>query len=70
MQQAKIAPRDRLIVALDLPSVEAAEAIGARPILVRTGTGNATARAMDPGRVEVFDDFGAAARALLAEQRR
>jgi orotidine-5'-phosphate decarboxylase len=27
MQQAKIAPRDRLIVALDLPSVEAAEAM-------------------------------------------
>ena len=27
MQFAKIAPRDRLIVALDLPSVEAAEAM-------------------------------------------
>ena len=27
MQQARIAPRDRLIVALDLPSVEAAEAM-------------------------------------------
>src|ERR1700751_2001024 len=27
MQPAKIAPRDRLIVALDLPSVEAAEAM-------------------------------------------
>ena len=27
MQPAKIAPRDRLIVALDLPGVEAAEAM-------------------------------------------
>src|ERR1700726_4583051 len=30
MQTAKIAPRDRLIVGLDLPSVEAAEAMIAR----------------------------------------
>ncbi|HEX5046503.1 MAG TPA: D-glycero-beta-D-manno-heptose 1,7-bisphosphate 7-phosphatase [Gammaproteobacteria bacterium] len=49
--------------------VEAAEAVGARPILVRTGSGAVAARGMDPGRAEVFDDLGAAARALLAESR-
>jgi D-glycero-D-manno-heptose 1,7-bisphosphate phosphatase len=49
--------------------VQAAEAVGARPILVRTGSGAATARQMAPGRVEVFDDLGAAARALLTGPR-
>lgn len=49
--------------------VEAAEAVGARPILVRTGSGAATERALPSGRAEVFDDLGAAARALLAERR-
>lgn len=49
--------------------VEAAEAVGARPILVRTGSGAGTERALASGRAEVFDDLGAAARALLAERR-
>jgi D-glycero-D-manno-heptose 1,7-bisphosphate phosphatase len=49
--------------------VEAAEAVGARPILVRTGTGAATERLLGSERARVFDDFGAAARALLAEPR-
>ena len=49
--------------------IEAAEAVGARPLLVRTGTGAATERALAPGRAEVFDDLGAAVRALLVERR-
>jgi D-glycero-D-manno-heptose 1,7-bisphosphate phosphatase len=49
--------------------IEAAEAVGARAVLVRTGTGAATERLVDPGRVEVFDDLAAATRALLEEAR-
>jgi D-glycero-D-manno-heptose 1,7-bisphosphate phosphatase len=49
--------------------VEAAEAVGARPILVRTGTGAATERRLAPERAEVFDDLAAAVRAVLTETR-
>jgi D-glycero-D-manno-heptose 1,7-bisphosphate phosphatase len=52
-----------------LADVEAAEAVGARPILVRTGTGTATEALLGPRRVPVFDDLAAAARSLLAETR-
>ena len=53
-----------------LSDVEAAEAVGARPILVRTGTGAATEALLDGARgVPVFDDLAAAARSLLAEAR-
>lgn len=47
--------------------VAAAEAVGARPILVRTGSGAATEQALRPRVVETFDDLGAAARELVAE---
>jgi D-glycero-D-manno-heptose 1,7-bisphosphate phosphatase len=47
--------------------VEAAEAVGARPMLVRTGTGTATVALLGARRVPVFDDLAAAARSLLAE---
>jgi D-glycero-D-manno-heptose 1,7-bisphosphate phosphatase len=49
--------------------VEAAEAVGARPMLVRTGTGTATVALLGARRVPVFDDLAAAARSLLAETR-
>jgi D-glycero-D-manno-heptose 1,7-bisphosphate phosphatase len=52
-----------------LSDVEGAEAVGARPMLVRTGTGAATEAVLRPGRVPVFDDLAAAARSLLAEPR-
>jgi D-glycero-D-manno-heptose 1,7-bisphosphate phosphatase len=52
-----------------LSDVEAAEAVGARPILVRTGTGAATVALLGSRRVPVFDDLAAAARGLLAETR-
>jgi D-glycero-D-manno-heptose 1,7-bisphosphate phosphatase len=52
-----------------LSDVEAAEAVGARPMLVRTGTGAATEALLEARRVPVFDDLAAAARTLLAEAR-
>lgn len=52
-----------------LSDVEAAEAVGARPMLVRTGTGAATIALLGTRRVPVFDDLAGAARSLLAEPR-
>jgi D-glycero-D-manno-heptose 1,7-bisphosphate phosphatase len=47
--------------------VDAADVVGARAILVRTGTGAATAQALRARTIEVYDDLRAATRALLAE---
>lgn len=47
-----------------LTDVEAARAVGARPVLVRTGVGAQTALALAP-EVEVYADLRAAARAIL-----
>lgn len=47
--------------------LEAARAVGARPILVRTGKGAATEPGL-PADSEVFDDLAAAARALISER--
>jgi D-glycero-D-manno-heptose 1,7-bisphosphate phosphatase len=52
-----------------LSDIEAAEAVGARPLLVRTGTGAATESLLGARTVPVFDDLLAAARALLDESR-
>ena len=52
-----------------ISDVEAAEAVGARPILVRTGTGAATEELLAGRDVPVFDDLAAAARHLLGEAR-
>ena len=52
-----------------LSDVDAAEAVGARPILVRTGAGAATEALLGTRRVPVFDDLAAAARSLLTEPR-
>jgi D-glycero-D-manno-heptose 1,7-bisphosphate phosphatase len=52
-----------------LSDVEAAEAVGARPMLVRTGTGAATEAQLRGRAVPVFDDLAAAARSLLGETR-
>jgi len=52
-----------------LGDVQAAEAVAARPILVRTGAGIATEAALGARSVPVFDDLAAAARSLLAETR-
>jgi D-glycero-D-manno-heptose 1,7-bisphosphate phosphatase len=47
--------------------IEAADAVGARPLLVRTGTGAATEAALGGRKVPVFDDLAAAVRSLLDE---
>jgi D-glycero-D-manno-heptose 1,7-bisphosphate phosphatase len=52
-----------------LSDVQAAEAVGARPMLVRTGTGAATESLLERRDVPVFDDLLAAARALLDDER-
>jgi D-glycero-D-manno-heptose 1,7-bisphosphate phosphatase len=51
-----------------MSDVGAADAVGARAMLVRTGTGAETARALGQRNIEVFDDLAAAARAILAER--
>ncbi len=52
-----------------ISDVEAAEGIGARPMLVRTGTGATTEQLLGARVVPVFDDLAAAARSLLDEPR-
>jgi D-glycero-D-manno-heptose 1,7-bisphosphate phosphatase len=52
-----------------MSDVEAAEVVGARPMLVRTGTGASTVALLGARRVPVFDDLAAASRSLLAETR-
>jgi D-glycero-D-manno-heptose 1,7-bisphosphate phosphatase len=51
-----------------LSDVGAADAVGARPILVRTGTGTVTEGLLAARGLEVFDDLAAAAHALVAER--
>ena len=53
-----------------LSDIDAAVAVGARPLLVRTGSGAATEHALGGRRVEVFDDLAAAAAAILEERTR
>lgn len=52
-----------------LSDIEAAESVGARAILVRTGTGAITEAGLAGREVAVFDDLAAAARSLLEEPR-
>jgi len=52
-----------------LSDVEAAQGVGARPMLVRTGTGVATESLLGGAAVPIYDDLWAAARALLDETR-
>lgn len=55
----------------DKPSdMQAARAVGARAMLVRTGQGRQTLRSIaDPGTLEVFPDLAAVADTLIAERR-
>jgi len=48
--------------------LEAAEAVGARPILVLTGQGERTLRAAGAGRYETYSDLAAAATQLIGER--
>ena len=60
---------DKFIVVGDSQrDLEAALAVGARAILVRTGNGRATERALAPdAAVEIFDDLSAAAQQLAGQ---
>lgn len=55
------------VIGDSLRDLEAALAIGARPILVRTGNGGAAARNLPPSllNIEIYDDLAAAAMALM-----
>jgi D-glycero-D-manno-heptose 1,7-bisphosphate phosphatase len=57
------------VVGDSLRDLEAAEAVGARPILVRSGKGQRTEAALPErfARVAVYDDLAAVARALIDE---
>jgi len=51
--------------------LQAARAVGARAILVRTGNGTATEKALaEDDELEVYDDLAAAVNALVAERTR
>lgn len=56
------------VIGDSLRDLQAARAVGAAPVLVRTGKGNLTlATGGLPEDTRIFDDLAAAARALLAE---
>jgi D-glycero-D-manno-heptose 1,7-bisphosphate phosphatase len=57
------------VIGDSLRDLQAAARAGGRPVLVRTGNGRATERALDGelAATEVFDDLAAAAAALLQE---
>jgi D-glycero-D-manno-heptose 1,7-bisphosphate phosphatase len=56
------------VIGDSLRDVEAAESVGARPMLVRNGNGQEALEAMnDPHRVQVFKDLAAAANQLIRE---
>ncbi|MGB9428441.1 MAG: D-glycero-beta-D-manno-heptose 1,7-bisphosphate 7-phosphatase [Gammaproteobacteria bacterium] len=58
------------VIGDSLRDIEAAESVGARPLLVRSGYGEKTLANLDvPRRVEVFADLAAAAAYLLRESR-
>lgn len=69
-------PRGAIFIGDSLKDLQAASAFGCRPVLVKTGKGAATAKALAAGKVElrdpeavaVYADLAAAARAILAEQ--
>ncbi|MGH8293458.1 MAG: HAD hydrolase-like protein, partial [Gammaproteobacteria bacterium] len=56
------------VIGDSLRDIEAAERVGARPILVLTGSGKKTLRSLQaPRRVEVFADLAAAVDQLVSE---
>ncbi len=55
------------VIGDSLRDLEAARAVGARPVLVLTGNGQRTRDALGQWRVETFDNLREAARAIVAE---
>lgn len=59
------------VIGDSLRDIEAAESVGARPLLVRSGYGDKTLTGLGhPHRVEVFKDLAAAADQLLREAQK
>lgn len=60
--------RNMIVIGDATRDLEAARAVGSRPMLVRTGKGRATELAIAPDdTVEIYDDLAAAVDALLLE---
>lgn len=68
-ERLRVPLRDVPVVGDTLRDVEAAQAVGARPILVRTGKGEVTLSAQRPAGVSVYADLAAVASALLEHDR-
>lgn len=67
-ERFRVSLRGVPVIGDSLKDIQAAERVGARPILVRTGCGEKTWQSLeDKGRVEVFTDLAAAASHLLKE---
>lgn len=64
-----VAVKDAPFIGDRLSDVQAARGVGARPIVVRTGTGAATEALVRGERIAVFDDLWGAAQSLLDEAR-
>jgi D-glycero-D-manno-heptose 1,7-bisphosphate phosphatase len=68
--QFQVDLHDLPVIGDSLKDIEAAESVGARPILVRTGYGEETWQNLaDKRRVNVYPDLAAAATQLLRETR-
>jgi D-glycero-D-manno-heptose 1,7-bisphosphate phosphatase len=66
-ERLRVSLRDVPAIGDTLNDIETAQAVSARPILVRTGKGLRTLASGDPPGVVVYDDLAAAVSALLAE---
>jgi D-sedoheptulose 7-phosphate isomerase len=70
IESSGIAASETVSVGDALRDLQASEAAGVRPMLVRTGKGSATEREDAGNHVAVFDDLLGAARAILANTER
>lgn len=68
-ERLRLPLRNVPVVGDTLRDVEAAQAVGARAILVRTGKGEVTVGAGEPPAVSVYSDLAAVATALLDEDK-
>jgi D-glycero-D-manno-heptose 1,7-bisphosphate phosphatase len=69
LARSGISPAHAVMIGDRMSDLQAAQAAGVRPILVRTGHGHATAESLSPdGIVNVFEDLAAAVRALCQQE--
>ena len=60
--------RDAILIGDSLRDIQAAEAVGARPILVKTGKGEKTLKQNPDLKIPVFDNLYDAANSFVSEQ--